>query len=131
MRVKIPEKALEPLTRPSPLTNALIFSILTRLFFIFKRVYSLANSPQARKRARQATGRRAQNMSQRSEVRTSIKRFKSSLDDADTTVAQTAYREVTSQIDRAARKGLAHPNQASRLKSRLNARLKAKATATA
>jgi len=67
-------------------------------------------------------------MSQRSEVRTAIKRFKSSLDDADITVAQTAYREVASQIDRSARKGLAHRNQASRLKSRLNARLKAKAT---
>ncbi|MGE4635887.1 MAG: 30S ribosomal protein S20 [Arenicellales bacterium] len=89
----------------------------------------MANSPQARKRARQATSSRAQNMSQRSQMRTAIKRFKSSLDDADATVAQTAYREVASQIDRAARKGLAHRNQAGRLKSRLNARLKAKATA--
>jgi len=68
-------------------------------------------------------------MSQRSEVRTLIKRFKSSLDDADTAVSENAYREVASQIDRAARKGLAHRNQAGRLKSRLNARLKAKATA--
>ncbi|NDG43683.1 MAG: hypothetical protein EBY36_03000 [Gammaproteobacteria bacterium] len=35
--------------------------------------------------------------------------------------------ELSSKVDRAARKGLAHPNRAARLKSRLNARLKAKA----
>jgi len=86
----------------------------------------LANSPQARKRARQATNRRAQNMSQRSGMRTAIKRFKSALDQDDNPTAEAAYREVTSKVDQAARKGLAHPNQAARLKSRLNAQLKAK-----
>jgi len=68
-------------------------------------------------------------MSQRSNMRTAIKRFNRSLEEGDTASAQTAYRELTSSVDRAARKGLAHPNQAARLKSRLNARLKAQAAA--
>ena len=68
-------------------------------------------------------------MSQRSNMRTAIKRFNRSLEEGDNAGAQTAYRELTSSVDRAARKGLAHTNQAARLKSRLNARLKAKAAA--
>jgi len=87
----------------------------------------LANSPQARKRARQASDSRERNMSQRSSMRTSIKRFISALNSDDVPSAQAAYRELSSKVDRAARKGLAHPNRAARLKSRLNARLKAKA----
>lgn len=66
-------------------------------------------------------------MSQRSSMRTSIKRFISSINSNDVPSAQAAYRELSSKVDRAARKGLAHPNRAARLKSRLNARLKAKA----
>jgi len=69
-------------------------------------------------------------MSQRSNMRTAVKRFNRSLQEEDTSAAETAYRELTSSVDRAARKGLAHPNQAARLKSRLNAQLKAKTTAT-
>ncbi|RZO13803.1 MAG: 30S ribosomal protein S20 [Candidatus Thioglobus sp.] len=91
----------------------------------------MANTAQARKRARQAVNHRARNMSQRSNMRTAIKRFNHSVQEGDTAAAETAYREVTSSVDRAARKGLAHPNQAARLKSRLNARLKTKATAAA
>ena len=66
-------------------------------------------------------------MSQRSSMRTSIKRFISAINSDDVSSAQAAYRELSSKVDRAARKGLAHPNRAARLKSRLNARLKAKA----
>ena len=66
-------------------------------------------------------------MSQRSSMRTSIKRFISAINSDDVPPAQAAYRELSSKVDRAARKGLAHPNRAARLKSRLNARLKAKA----
>ena len=91
----------------------------------------MANTAQAKKRARQASDSRARNMSQRSTMRTSIKRFISALNGDDIATAQSAYRDLTSKVDRAARKGLAHPNRAARLKSRLNARLKAKVAATA
>ena len=87
----------------------------------------MANTLQARKRARQATVHRARNMSQRSTMRTSIKVFLKSLENEDKEEAAKSYREAVSKIDQSARKGLEHRNKAARLKSRLNARLKAHA----
>ena len=89
------------------------------------REHGLANTLQARKRARQATVRRGRNMSQRSSMRTSIKIFLKSLENEDKEAATNSYREAVSKIDQSARKGLEHRNKAARLKSRLNARLKA------
>ncbi|HAD36288.1 MAG TPA: 30S ribosomal protein S20 [Gammaproteobacteria bacterium] len=88
----------------------------------------MANTLQARKRARQATVHRARNISQRSSMRTSIKTFLKSLENEDKEAATKAYREAASKIDQSARKGLEHRNKAARLKSRLNARLKAHAS---
>ncbi|MEM7194562.1 MAG: 30S ribosomal protein S20 [Pseudomonadota bacterium] len=85
----------------------------------------MANSPQARKRARQNTRRRARNMSQRSSLRTTIKRFLKSIEEKNIEAAQGAYRESVSAIDKAASKGLHHANRAARLKKRLNNRLRA------
>ncbi|MGI9311456.1 MAG: 30S ribosomal protein S20 [bacterium] len=88
----------------------------------------MANSPQARKRARQNSKRRARNMSQRSSLRTAIKKFlrlASATDaSAERDQAVGAYRDAASRIDRAASKGLHHKNRAARLKKRLNNRLK-------
>lgn len=89
----------------------------------------MANTAQARKRARQNVVRRARNTAQRSSMRTSIKKFIKAVQDEDTAAANDAYRDATATIDRAARRGLQHPNKAARLKSRLNARLKGLATA--
>ncbi|MDP6855183.1 MAG: 30S ribosomal protein S20 [Arenicellales bacterium] len=89
----------------------------------------MANSIQARKRARQAVIHRARNMSQRSTMRTSIKKFLKMTEAGDTQAAGELYREVASELDRAARKGLEHRNKAARLKRRLNARLKAATSA--
>ncbi|MFT5114287.1 MAG: small subunit ribosomal protein S20 [Parasphingorhabdus sp.] len=85
----------------------------------------LANSPQARKRARQSEQHRARNVDQRSAMRTQIKKFLSLVSDGNKEEAQTAYRLAASALDRAALKGAESRNKASRLKSRLNARLKA------
>ena len=85
----------------------------------------MANSPQARKRARQSITRRNRNMSQRSSLRTSIKKFLKLVEEKDTDNASAAYRDAASSIDRAASKGLHHPNRAARLKKRLNNRLRA------
>ena len=84
----------------------------------------MANSPQARKRARQNLPRRLRNASQQSTLRTSIKSFLKSLEQNDVEAARAAYRETTSSIDRAVHKGLHHKNRAARLKSRLNNRLR-------
>ena len=86
--------------------------------------YTVANSAQALKRARQNVNNRLRNASQRSTLRTSIKKFLKSLEGGDAAAAQVAYREVTSTIDSSVHKGLHHKNRAARLKSRLNTRLR-------
>ena len=90
----------------------------------------MANSPQARKRARQETQHRARNMAQRAAMRTHVKKYLKSIDGSDMEVAEKDYRIAVSQVDRAVRRGLHHRNKAARLKSRLHARLKSAATHT-
>ena len=85
----------------------------------------MANSPQARKRARQADKHRLQNASARSRMRTSVKKVLNAVAEADPAGAQQAYKEATALIDQAANKGLIHKNKAARHKSRLNARVRA------
>ena len=83
----------------------------------------MANSPQARKRARQQTTQRLHNRSLRGAMRTRIRNFLTAVSGNDPATATSTYREAVSAIDRGAAKGLHHRNTASRLKSRLNKRL--------
>ncbi len=85
----------------------------------------MANSAQARKRARQAVKRRAHNASQRSLVRTVIKQVNAAVDKGDAEAAQSAYTNAVPVIDRMADKGIIHKNKAARHKSRLNAQVRA------
>lgn len=85
----------------------------------------MANSAQARKRARQAVRKRVHNASLRSRMRTSVKRVVSALNASDADAAGTALKLAGPTLDGAAGKGLIHKNKAARHKSRLNARLKA------
>ena len=85
----------------------------------------MANSPQAKKRARQAEKRRQHNASLRSMVRTSIKKVIAAIDDGNAEEATSAYAAAVPIIDRMADKGIIHKNKASRHKSRLNAKVKA------
>ncbi len=87
----------------------------------------MANSAQAKKRARQAEKSRQLNASQRSEMRTTIKKVLKALDSGDKALAETAYKAAVPALDKAARKGLIHANKAARTKSRLNARIKSAA----
>jgi small subunit ribosomal protein S20 len=80
----------------------------------------LANSAQATKRARQAENRRLRNASQRSELRTSIKKVVAAIRGGDAEAAMQAYRKAVPVIDGAVGKGLIHHNKAARHKSRLN-----------
>jgi small subunit ribosomal protein S20 len=89
----------------------------------------LANSPQARKRARQNTVRRLRNASQRARMRTAIKNFLKAMEGQDTDKARSAYRNAASLIDKATHKNLHHKNRAARLKARLNNRLRGISTA--
>lgn len=85
----------------------------------------MANSPQARKRARQAENSRKHNASARSMVRTYIKKVNAAIDDKNYDEATTAYKNAVPVIDRLADKGLIHANKAARHKSRLNSAIKA------
>ena len=85
----------------------------------------MANSPQARKRARQGEKRRNHNASLRSLVRTNIKRVIAAIQTGDAEQAKEAYTAAVPVIDRMADKGIIHKNKAARHKSRLNAQVKA------
>ncbi len=87
----------------------------------------MANSAQARKRARQAEKRRQRNASSRSMMRTYIKKVLHAIEAGDKTLASDAYGKAVSLLDRAANKGLIHKNKAARHKSRINARISAMA----
>jgi small subunit ribosomal protein S20 len=87
----------------------------------------MANSAQARKRARQAIKQRGHNASLRSALRTAIKKVVKAVEAGDKAAAQAAYVENVSVIDRIADKQIIHKNKAARHKSRLNASIKAMA----
>ncbi len=80
----------------------------------------MANSPQARKRVRQAVKNRQHNASQRTMLRTYIKRVQRAVAEGDKDKAQVALQSAVPVIDRMAHKGLIHANKAARHKSRLS-----------
>jgi len=84
----------------------------------------VANTVQAKKRARQAEKHRQHNASFRSMVRTAIKRVVAAIETGDKDQAQAAYVAAVPVIDRMADKGIIHKNKAARHKSRLNAQIK-------
>ena len=80
----------------------------------------MANSAQAKKRARQAEDHRQRNTAQRSAMRTSIKKLQAAIAEGDKDQATAAYQAAVPVLDRMARKGIIHKNAAARSKSRLN-----------
>ena len=85
----------------------------------------MANSAQARKRARQAEVRRQRNASQRSMMRTYIKKVIKAIEAGDLEAARSAFDKAVPVIDKSAGKGLIHKNKAARHKSRLSQHLRA------
>ncbi len=88
--------------------------------FLPAQIYNVANSPGARKRARQAVTRRAHNVGMRAMMRTCIKNVYYAVEKGDKAAAEAAYKTAVPVIDRIANKGLIHANKAARHKSRLN-----------
>ena len=88
----------------------------------------MANSPQARKRAKQNENRRQHNASLRSMARTYLKKVIAAIESGDVEAAKAAYAAAVPVIDRIADKGgVMHKNKAARHKSRLNTKIKAMA----
>jgi len=84
----------------------------------------LANSAQAKKRARQNEKHRALNAAQRSEMRTYVKKVRYAIAAKDKAAAESAYKAAVPVLDSAAGKGLIAKNAAARYKSRLNSAIR-------
>jgi small subunit ribosomal protein S20 len=85
----------------------------------------VANTKQAKKRAKQAEQHRKHNASRRSMLRTYIKKVVKAVEAKSFDDATKAYEVALPIIDRLACKGLIHQNKAARHKSRLSAKIKA------
>lgn len=85
----------------------------------------MANTAQARKRARQAGKQNSHNAGLRSRLRTAIKSVQKAIKAGDKTVAAEIFQRAQRTIDSIADKKIVHKNKAARHKSRLSAAIKA------
>ena len=79
----------------------------------------MPNHKSAEKRVRQNEKRRAVNRSNRSNLRTQIKKLRTVLTAGDANQSQELLTSTVSAIDKAVNKGVLHKNTAARYKSRL------------
>ncbi len=84
----------------------------------------MANSPQAKKRARQNTARFELRKSQKSALRTEIKKLLGLIQAEKLTEAQDAFKKTVKTLSKLSAKKALHAGKASRLTSRLNAKVK-------
>ena len=82
----------------------------------------MANSKSALKRVRVAERRRIRNRTYRSASRTLVRKAESTIATGDVDAAAAAVGNAISMLDRTAGKGVIHPNNAARRKSRLMAK---------
>lgn len=85
----------------------------------------MANIQSAKKRARQAEAARMRNASQRSMLRSAIRKVVKAIEAKDKAAAEAAYKSAEPVLDRYAARGLIHKNKAARHKTRLTAHIKA------
>jgi small subunit ribosomal protein S20 len=84
----------------------------------------MANTPQAKKRARQADRRAEVNKTRRSRIRTFLRKVEEAIESGDQAAAKEALRLAQPELMRGVTKGIIHKNTASRKVSRLAARVK-------
>ncbi|KNG93720.1 30S ribosomal protein S20 [Pseudaestuariivita atlantica] len=84
----------------------------------------MANSPQAKKRARQNEARFAVNKARRSRIRTFLRKVEEAIASGDKSAAEAALRAAQPELMRGVTKGVYHKNTASRKVSRLASRIK-------
>ncbi|KAG0162129.1 hypothetical protein DFQ30_003240 [Apophysomyces sp. BC1015] len=81
----------------------------------------MANSAQARKRARQAAKANSHNSALRSKMRTAIKAVRKAIETGDKAKAAEVLKQSSKTLDIIADKKIIHKNKAARHKSRLQA----------
>lgn len=87
----------------------------------------MANIKSAKKRAVQSEKRRKHNASNRSMMRTFIKKVYAAIASGDKDNAQKSFVEMQAIVDRQAARGLIHKNKASRHKANLTKQITAMA----
>lgn len=85
----------------------------------------MANTPQAKKRARQNEARFQVNKARRSRIRTFLRKAEEAIESGDKEAAAAAVRALQPELMRGVSKGVFHKNTAARKMSRLSARVKA------
>ena len=85
----------------------------------------MANTPQAKKRARQNERRAAINKARRSRIRTFLRAVEEAIESGDKDAATTALRAAQPELMRGVTKGIYHKNTVARKVSRLSKRVKA------
>ena len=85
----------------------------------------MANTPQAKKRARQNEARFQVNKARRSRIRTYLRKAEEAIASGDKDAAAAAVRALQPELMRGVSKGVFHKNTAARKMSRLSARVKA------
>ena len=85
----------------------------------------MANTPQAKKRARQNEKRFAINKARRSRIRTYLRKVEEAIASGDQDAAKAALAAAQPELMRGVTKGVFHKNTASRKMSRLASRVKA------
>ena len=77
----------------------------------------MANIKSQIKRNKQNEAARMRNKAVKSELKTSVRKFREAADTGDAEAAQTAMRAASIKLDKAASKGVIHKNQAANRKS--------------
>ncbi|MBK1659455.1 30S ribosomal protein S20 [Paracraurococcus ruber] len=84
----------------------------------------MANTASARKRIRQTEKRTLRNRARKSRVRGFLRKVEQAIAGGDHSQAQDALKAAQPELQRAATKGVFHPNMVARKLSRLSARIK-------
>ena len=84
----------------------------------------MPNTKSAKKRLRQNEARRAQNRSERSTLRSQIRKVREAVTAGQIDTAEQEFRTAAKYLDRAGARSLIHKNAASRTKSRLQKLIK-------
>ncbi len=82
-----------------------------------EEVYSVPNIKSAKKRVELSKAANARNKAEKSELKTTIKKFDAAIAGGDRAQADAAFKTAVKSVDQAAKKGLLHKNTAARKKS--------------
>jgi small subunit ribosomal protein S20 len=83
----------------------------------------VANIKSQIKRNKQNEKARLRNKAVKSELKTSVRKFREAADAGNAEAAQTAMRAASTKLDKAASKGVIHKNQAANRKSAISKRV--------